>query len=76
MTDFFANSAFLGLGVWAIFSGRENFQSGVEIACAAVGLILLHKIEGHLYNQTVLMVADEGDEVEYQEHPDFPLDLD
>lgn len=76
MTDFFANSAFLGLGVYAVFSGWKNFDYGVEIACVAVGLILLHKIEQHLFNQTALMAQEEEDDsVDYQ-HPDIPLDID
>lgn len=76
MTDFFANSAFLGIGVFAIFLISDSPEKSVLISILGVAILLLHKIEGHLYNQTVLMVADESDEVEYQEHPDFPLDLD
>lgn len=76
MTDFFANSAFLGLGVYAVLIGQQNLNSGVQIVCVAVVLVLLHKIEQHLFNQTALMVNDQEEEGEYPQHPDIPLDLD
>lgn len=75
MTGFFANSAFLGLAVLAFFIGRENFLVGVEISCAAIVLVLLHKIEGHLYNQTALMVQDSEEDDSYTQHSDIPLDI-
>lgn len=76
MTDFFANSAFLGIGTFAVLQITDNPEKSVIISILGVAILLLHKIERHLYNQTVLMVADDEVEEEYPQHPDFPLDLD
>jgi len=75
MTDFFANCAFLGVAVFAVLQFQQDFQKSIAITAFGVVILLLHKIEKHLFSQTVLMSQDD-EEVEYQAHDDIPLDLD
>jgi hypothetical protein len=76
MKSFFtvlAVSTLTGLGA---FQASNSFNTALALWVASVVIYLLHRIEQHLFHQTVLMVQDEEgiDEDSIMEHPPYPIE--
>lgn len=74
MKSFFANA---GIGAIVALSGTYAYNGdsdrALALLVAAIGIYQLHKIERHLFHQTVLMVQ-EDDQAEYPDHPPYAIE--
>lgn len=78
MKSFFtvlAVSTLTGLGA---FQASNSFNTAIALWVASVVIYLLHRIEQHLFHQTVLMIQDEDDDDDSTEsileHPPYPIE--